>query len=115
MSSVDKLFTRELHQKLSSVFRAGFDSEADFNATEASVEILEVLLAAAVNGNYDDAARFLAGNFWRAARTDRATGMAYGALLEVLVKKCPALHLPLEKALKEANPFKEILPPLPKL
>lgn len=114
MSSAHKQFTRELHQKLSSVFRAGFDGEADFNATEASVEILDVLLTAATSGDYDGAARFLAENFWRAAVTDRATGMAYGALLEVLVKKCPALHVPLEKALEEANPFKAILPPLPK-
>ena len=84
------------------------EREGDFGVAAFKDDLLEAVL----NGDYSEVAEGLAGLFWENAKDGIDTVSESRALFSALVLKFPALREPLQKALNEGNPYKDLLPPL---
>lgn len=87
------------------------EKAAEQAAEEIEREILEDLLSATTSGDYGALAEKLAQKFWGAVReSGGAVVTPFRDLFAALVEKCPELKGPLEDALADGNPARNILP-----
>lgn len=79
-------------------------------AEEMERELLEDLFFAATSGDYDSIAESLAKKFWgEVGEMGEASVKSFRELFAVLIERCPKLAEPLQFALDERNPFRDLL------
>lgn len=107
--------SRYITQAFEEVISAGTACVMEKEIPLATADMLAVLLDATTCGDFSDAARSFARQFWE-LQQQGGVGAAvdeYRQLFTVLVEKFPALHGPLTQALDEENPYIGLLPPAP--